>query len=61
MIIENEASSEANDQSHWAFKLEKEQSGKKETEEVVETSAGQLNARAGGKRILREPQGKDSR
>jgi len=43
VILENEAKSEASDQSHWMFKVEKEESGKKETEEVVETGTGDLS------------------
>jgi hypothetical protein len=43
MIIANESSSQASDQTYWMFKLEKEESGKKEVAQVVETSAGDLS------------------
>ena len=41
-VLQNEAKAEANDHSHWAFKLETEKSGRKEVDEVVETKNGDL-------------------
>ncbi len=41
-ILQNEVNVEANDHSHWMFKLETEKSGRKEVDEVVETKAGEL-------------------
>ena len=41
-ILQNEVKAEANDQSHWMFRLETEKSGRKEVDEVVETKNGEL-------------------
>jgi len=40
--LQNEVKAEANDHSHWIFKLETEKSGRKEVDEVVETKNGEL-------------------
>ncbi len=41
-ILQNEVKAEANDHSHWMFKLETEKSRRKEVDEVVETKDGDL-------------------
>jgi hypothetical protein len=41
-VLENEVKAEANDHSHWMFKLEIEESRRKEVDEVVETKNGDL-------------------
>ena len=40
--LQNEVKAEANDHSHWMFKLETEKSGRKEVDEVVQTKDGDL-------------------
>jgi hypothetical protein len=41
-ILQNEVKAEANDHSHWMFKLETEKSRRKEVDQVVETKDGDL-------------------
>lgn len=41
-ILQNEVNAEANDHSHWMFKLETEKSGRKEVDDVVQTKDGEL-------------------
>jgi len=41
-VLQNEVKAEANDHSHWMFKLEIEKSQRKEVDEVVETKDGDL-------------------
>lgn len=41
-VLQNEVKAEAEDHSHWIFKLETEKSGRREVDEVVETKSGDL-------------------
>jgi len=41
-ILQNEVKAEANDHSHWMFRLHAEKSGRSEAYEVVETKNGDL-------------------
>jgi hypothetical protein len=41
-VVANELKSQADDHRHWMYRLEKEESGRKQVQEILETSSGSL-------------------
>ena len=42
-VVTNELNSQAEDHGHWMYRLEKEESGRKQVLEILETNSGSLS------------------